>query len=64
MQMFGKPSHVMTVNLEGRSLALVNIEKVKESLNNEGFSCNCHLRQKIYYNNIKSVKRSRKKTKV
>ncbi|ENP8322277.1 YcgL domain-containing protein [Vibrio vulnificus] len=37
MQMFGKPSHVMTVNFEGRSLALVNIEKVKESLNNEGF---------------------------
>ncbi|NAW91222.1 MULTISPECIES: YcgL domain-containing protein [unclassified Vibrio] len=37
MAMFGKPTLVMVVKLEGRTLAQVNIEKVKESLDNEGF---------------------------
>ncbi|AQM19883.1 YcgL domain-containing protein [Vibrio anguillarum] len=37
MAMFGKPTLVMVVKLEGRTLAQVNIEKVKESLENEGF---------------------------
>ncbi|CAH8194520.1 YcgL domain-containing protein [Vibrio aestuarianus] len=37
MQMFGKPTLVMVVKLEGRTLAQVNIEKVKESLENEGY---------------------------
>ncbi|OXX67235.1 hypothetical protein B9J87_17190 [Vibrio sp. V19_P1S1T109] len=37
MVMFGKPTLVMVVKLEGRTLAQVNIEKVKESLENEGF---------------------------
>lgn len=37
MTMFGKPTLVMVVKLEGRTLAQVNIEKVKESLENEGF---------------------------
>ena len=37
MQMFGKPMPVMTIKLEGRSLAQVDVEKVKASLQNEGF---------------------------
>ncbi|ASW80686.1 YcgL domain-containing protein [Vibrio anguillarum] len=37
MAMFGKPTLVMVVKLEGRTLAQVNIEKVKDSLENEGF---------------------------
>jgi uncharacterized protein YcgL (UPF0745 family) len=37
MQMFGKPTLVMVVKLEGRTFAQVNIERVKESLENEGF---------------------------
>jgi len=37
MQMFGKPSFVMVIKMDGRTLAQVDIEKVKESLNNDGF---------------------------
>jgi len=37
MQMFGKPTMVMVVKLEGRSLAQVDVEKVKQSLTDEGF---------------------------
>ncbi|HAS62103.1 MAG TPA: hypothetical protein DCS35_05720 [Vibrio sp.] len=37
MQMFGKPVIAMMVNLDGRKLAQVDIEKVKQSMNNEGF---------------------------
>ncbi len=37
MKMFGKPSLVMMINLDGRELAQVDIEKVKKSLNEEGF---------------------------
>lgn len=37
MQMFGKPTMVMVVKLEGRTLAQVDVEKVKQSMNNEGF---------------------------
>ncbi|MDA0147052.1 YcgL domain-containing protein [Vibrio sp. LaRot3] len=37
MQMFGKPTMVMVVKLEGRTLAQVDVEKVKQSLNSDGF---------------------------
>lgn len=37
MQMFGKPIAVMTIKLDGRKLAQVDIEKVKASLQNDGF---------------------------
>ncbi|OLQ90606.1 hypothetical protein BIY22_06335 [Vibrio panuliri] len=37
MQMFGKPTMVMVVNLSGRSLAQVDIEKVKKSMNEQGY---------------------------
>ncbi|KGK20253.1 YcgL domain-containing protein [Vibrio navarrensis] len=37
MAMFGKPLPVMTINLQGRTLALVSVEKVRESLINDGF---------------------------
>lgn len=37
MQMFGKPVMVMMVNLAGRTLAQVDIEKVKQSINEQGF---------------------------
>lgn len=37
MTMFGKPVLVMTMSLDGKTLARVNIEKVKESLNEQGF---------------------------
>ncbi|CAM2777739.1 YcgL domain-containing protein [Vibrio rarus] len=37
MQMFGKPTMVMVVNLAKRSLATVDVDKVKESLLNDGF---------------------------
>ncbi|EGU43907.1 hypothetical protein VII00023_08784 [Vibrio ichthyoenteri ATCC 700023] len=37
MQMFGKPTMVMVVKLEGRTLAQVDVEKVKQSMNEEGF---------------------------
>ncbi|CAH0539374.1 YcgL domain-containing protein [Vibrio marisflavi] len=37
MKMFGKPIFVMVIKLEGRKLARVSIEKVTESLENEGF---------------------------
>lgn len=37
MQMFGKPTMVMVVKLEGRTLAQVNVEKVKQSMNDEGY---------------------------
>ncbi|MGO2508307.1 MAG: YcgL domain-containing protein [Vibrio hibernica] len=37
MQMFGKPSFVMVMKMEGRKLATVDIEKVKQSLQDDGF---------------------------
>ncbi|WP_194437837.1 YcgL domain-containing protein [Vibrio fluminensis] len=37
MQMFGKPTMVMMVNFAGRTLAQVDIEKVKQSINEQGF---------------------------
>jgi hypothetical protein len=37
MQMFGKPSFVMVIKMQGRTLAQVSIEKVKESLKSDGF---------------------------
>lgn len=37
MQMFGKPSFVMVIKMEGRTLAQVDIEKVKESLASDGY---------------------------
>ncbi|WP_105902437.1 YcgL domain-containing protein [Vibrio gangliei] len=37
LQMFGKPIFVMVMKMEGRKLALVDIEKVKQSLNDEGY---------------------------
>lgn len=37
MQMFGKPSFVMVMKMEGRKLAMVDIEKVKQSLQDDGF---------------------------
>lgn len=36
-QMFGKPIFVMLVNLQQRQLAQVNVDKVKESLQEQGF---------------------------
>ena len=37
MQMFGKPVFVMMIKMDGRQLAQVDIEKVKASMNEEGF---------------------------
>jgi uncharacterized protein YcgL (UPF0745 family) len=37
MQMFGTPQFVMVIKLEGRKLALVDIDKVKESLKKDGY---------------------------
>ncbi|MFA0568610.1 YcgL domain-containing protein [Vibrio sp. 99-70-13A1] len=37
MQMFGKPSFVMVIKMEGRTLAQVDIEKVKVSMAKDGF---------------------------
>lgn len=37
MTMFGKPILVMTMSLDGKTLARVDIDKVKDSLNNQGF---------------------------
>ncbi len=37
MQMFGKPIMVMVIKLDGRQLASVDIDKVKQSLEEEGF---------------------------
>ncbi|MCL9783056.1 YcgL domain-containing protein [Vibrio sp. S4M6] len=37
MQMFGKPMFVMVIKLEGRKLARVSVEKVKESFDSDGF---------------------------
>ncbi len=37
MQMFGKPIAVMTIKLDGRKLAQVDIEKVKASLLSDGY---------------------------
>ncbi|MDN3613472.1 YcgL domain-containing protein [Vibrio gallaecicus] len=37
MQMFGKPSFVMVIKMEGRTLAQVDIEKVKVSMAEDGF---------------------------
>ncbi|WP_394153531.1 YcgL domain-containing protein [Vibrio maritimus] len=37
MDMFGRPQFVMVVNLAGRTLALVDVEKVKTSISEEGF---------------------------
>jgi uncharacterized protein YcgL (UPF0745 family) len=37
MQMFGKPTMVMVIKLDGRQLASVDIEKVKQSLETDGF---------------------------
>lgn len=37
LSMFGKPIFVMVMKMEGRTLALVDIEKVKCSLRDEGF---------------------------
>jgi uncharacterized protein len=37
MSMFGKPVLSMMMNMEGKKLVRVDIEKVKSSLENEGF---------------------------
>lgn len=37
MQMFGQPQFVMVIKLEGRRLASVDIEKVQQSLKDDGF---------------------------
>ena len=37
MSTFGKPQFVMVIKLEGRTLALADVEKVKESLHTVGF---------------------------
>ncbi len=37
MQTFGKPHFVMVVKLEGRTLAQVNVEKVMQSLKDDGY---------------------------
>lgn len=37
IQMFGKPTFVMVMKMEGRKLALVDIEKVKQSLKDDGY---------------------------
>ncbi|MCW8335117.1 YcgL domain-containing protein [Vibrio paucivorans] len=37
MQMFGKPVFVMVIKLDGRKLAQVDVEKVKASMEEEGF---------------------------
>jgi uncharacterized protein YcgL (UPF0745 family) len=37
MQMFGKPYFVMVIKLEGRRLAQVDIEKVTQSLQTDGY---------------------------
>ncbi|MCG3864601.1 MULTISPECIES: YcgL domain-containing protein [unclassified Photobacterium] len=37
MNTFGKPQFVMVIKLEGRKLALANVEKVKEALKTVGF---------------------------
>ncbi|NLS11554.1 hypothetical protein HGP28_01450 [Vibrio sp. SM6] len=37
MQMFGKPNPVMTIKLEGRQLAQVDVEKVKTALIDDGY---------------------------
>ncbi|RJX70064.1 hypothetical protein DZ860_14350 [Vibrio sinensis] len=37
MQMFGKPTMVMVIKLDGRKLAQVDIEKVRQSMNSEGY---------------------------
>lgn len=37
MDMFGKPFFVMVIKLEGRTLAQVDIEKVKTSMDEQGF---------------------------
>ena len=37
MTMFGKPQLVMTIKISGRELAQVDVEKVKESLEKDGF---------------------------
>lgn len=37
LTMFGSPQFVMVIKLEGRTLAQVDIEKVKQSLKDDGF---------------------------
>ncbi|KAE8178816.1 YcgL domain-containing protein [Photobacterium carnosum] len=37
MSTFGKPQFVMVIKLEGRTLALADVEKVKEALRTIGF---------------------------
>ena len=37
MKMFGKPVFVMLIKLEGRNLAQVDVNKVQESINEQGF---------------------------
>ncbi|MGO2343140.1 YcgL domain-containing protein [Vibrio litoralis] len=37
LEMFGKPTFVMVMKMEGRKLALVDIEKVKQSLKDDGY---------------------------
>lgn len=57
--MFGKPIFVMLVNLEQRRLAQVNVEKVKQSMQEQGFFCSYRRHQKICWNNIRSAKRAK-----
>ncbi len=37
MTTFGKPQFIMVLKLDGRKLALADVEKVKEALNTVGF---------------------------
>ncbi len=37
LEMFGKPIFVMVIKIDQRKLALVDVEKVKESLKQDGF---------------------------
>ncbi|MGF1749728.1 MULTISPECIES: YcgL domain-containing protein [Vibrio] len=61
LEMFGKPTLVMVVKLDGRTLAQVDVDIVKQSLQNEGFFLQLPPPQENLLETYKERKKAQKK---
>ncbi|MCL9776198.1 YcgL domain-containing protein [Vibrio methylphosphonaticus] len=61
LEMFGKPTLVMVVKLDGRTLAQVDVDIVKQSLQNEGFFLQLPPPQENLLDTYKEQKKAQKK---
>ncbi|WP_159651622.1 YcgL domain-containing protein [Vibrio atypicus] len=62
MQMFGKPIMVMVIKMDGRKLATVDIDKVRQSLEDDGFFLQLPPPQKNVLEEYKELKKARQQS--